>query len=139
MSTLTQLYNALPIVEDADARFQDREALFEKLAPLLAQYGNQFGICLVHAHCSIDEGEKMIAKEYVSEPLRDTPCYPERWLASGEAYEFNINPTQSPPQDYWMHSVPLSAAWKPLGCTMSGRKSTAFSSREPREGRMLRS
>lgn len=99
MSALTAIYNSLPSVEKANARFDDREAMLQKLAPLLAKYDNQFGVCLVHAHCAIEDGEKMIARGNVSEPLRDTPCYPERWLATGEPYEFNSEPTKTPPPE----------------------------------------
>ena len=77
--------------------FVDRTQLFSKLAPLLAAYQYQFGVCLVHAHCKLEEGEKMVASGHVSEPQKDVPCYPERWLASGEPYEFTKEPTVAPP------------------------------------------
>ncbi|OCH92254.1 hypothetical protein OBBRIDRAFT_833592 [Obba rivulosa] len=99
MSTLTALYNALPPVEIADALFKDRDTMLSKLTPLLAKYDNQFGVCLVHAHCTIEDGEKMVAQGNVSEPMRDIPCYPERWLATGEPYEFNHELTKTPPAE----------------------------------------
>lgn len=34
----------------------------------------------------------------VSEPRKGVRAYPERWLASGEAYEFNSEPTITPPE-----------------------------------------
>jgi hypothetical protein len=99
MATVVALYNDLPLVEDADRKFVDRPQIFSKLAPLFAAYDNQFGACLVHAHCKLEDGEMMVASGNVSQPKRNTQCYPERWLGSGEPYEFNSRPTISPPPD----------------------------------------
>ncbi|OCH92252.1 hypothetical protein OBBRIDRAFT_802739 [Obba rivulosa] len=97
--TTTALYNSLSSIEAANAQLNDRDTLLSRLAPLLAQYGHQYGVCLVHAHCTLHDGERMIAKGNVSEPSRDADCYPERWLITGEPYEFTVEPTQSPPAE----------------------------------------
>jgi hypothetical protein len=41
----------------------------------------------------------MVAVGSVSEPLRGVECYPERWLSSGDAYEFSNKPTLEPPAE----------------------------------------
>ncbi|KAL6301654.1 hypothetical protein BKA93DRAFT_828130 [Sparassis latifolia] len=97
MSTLATLYNNLPTLGEADDKFVDRVNVFAKVGPLLAKYDNRFGLCLVHAHCSLTDGETMVAEGNVSEPVKDASCYPERWLATGEAYEFNKECTEVPP------------------------------------------
>ncbi|KJA21279.1 hypothetical protein HYPSUDRAFT_42128 [Hypholoma sublateritium FD-334 SS-4] len=91
-------YNALPSIEVADRLFTDRNEMLEKLGPILQQYGkNEFGVCLVHRHCELEEGERMVADGNVSQPEKDAKdAYPLRWLATGEAYEFNRNDTPSP-------------------------------------------
>jgi len=42
----------------------------------------------------------MVADDKISQPerVKDSECYPERWLVTGEAYEFNRKETISPPQ-----------------------------------------
>ncbi|CAE6481629.1 unnamed protein product [Rhizoctonia solani] len=95
--SLATLYNSLPGLEDASNAFKDRDVMFAKLAPLLAAYQLQFGVCLVHAHCALEEGEAMVANGTISRPVRGGPQYPERWLADGTPYEFNQEPTKAPP------------------------------------------
>ncbi|CAE6395772.1 unnamed protein product [Rhizoctonia solani] len=97
--SLAEVYNTLPTIGAANDAFTDREAMFAKLAPLLAAYQFQFGICLVHAHCTIKEGEAMVADGNITRPTRDGPQYPERWLADGTPYEFTREPTQVPPPE----------------------------------------
>jgi hypothetical protein len=41
----------------------------------------------------------MVSVGSVSEPLCGVECYPERWLSSGDAYEFFNKPTMEPPAD----------------------------------------
>ncbi|TFK33433.1 hypothetical protein BDQ12DRAFT_657919 [Crucibulum laeve] len=99
-SNYASLYNKLPTLIDAHNRFTDRDAIFAKLSPVLAKYGQNFGVCLVHAHCEVAEGEIMISDGNISQPQRRvTKCYAERWLASGEPYEYTRTPTQSPPKE----------------------------------------
>ena len=99
MTTVAALYNSLPSVDDADKKFINRDQIFSKIAPLLAAYDNKFGLCLVHRHCSLEDGEIMVATGNVTQPERNVECYPERWLATGEPYEFNRTPRPSPPRE----------------------------------------
>lgn len=93
------LYNALPSLEEADAKFVNREHIFAKLAPVLAKYDRKFGVCLIHRHCDLEEGEMMVATGNISQPERNVTCYPDRWLPTGEAFEFSRNQAPSPPQE----------------------------------------
>ncbi|KAJ7828798.1 hypothetical protein B0H13DRAFT_2117257 [Mycena leptocephala] len=108
MTDVASLYNSLPTIEEADKNFVDRTQLFSKLAPLLAAYEYKFGVCLVHAHCKLEEGEMMVASGYISEPQKDLQCYPERWLASGEPYEFTTESTATPPAELFTEFRQLS-------------------------------
>ncbi len=95
-------YNSLLDVDTADQHFPHpvRDDIFAKLKPVLQQYGNnKFGVCLIHRHCSLEEGERMVSDGDVSQPQRDGPSYPERWLATGEAYEFSREKTISPSEE----------------------------------------
>lgn len=38
----------------------------------------QFGVCLVHRHCDLQEGEMMVATGNFSQPAKDVQCYPEK-------------------------------------------------------------
>jgi hypothetical protein len=102
MNTYVDMYNNLPTISQADAHFVDRDITFAQLAPLLSKYNHQFGICLLHAHCALNPGEKMIATGDVCEPV-DPPTgfryYPERWLSNGEPFEYTTSPTSSPPAE----------------------------------------
>jgi hypothetical protein len=99
MATIAALYNSLPSVDAADKMFVNRDQIFSRLAPLLAAYDNKFGLCLVHRHCALEEGEMMVATGNVTQPERNVDCYPERWLATGEPYEFTRTPIPSPPRE----------------------------------------
>jgi|ERR1700722_18211814 len=99
MVDYVQMYNNLPSIEEADERFTNREATFAKLAPILAEFNHQFGVCLVHAHCKLEQGEKMIAQGKITQPELNTDLvhYPDRWLPNGQPFEFTTKPTTSPP------------------------------------------
>jgi len=103
MTTYENMYNTLPAIQQADARFVNRDPIFEKLAPLLSKFRYQFGICLVHAHCKVEPGEKMIATGNVCQPEDAAsfrpPYYAERWLSNGEPYEFTTAPTLDLPKE----------------------------------------
>ena len=92
------LYNTLLSVEEADFMFDNREEILSKLAPLLAKYDNQFGVCLVHRHSDLEDGEMMVTRGDTSEPEKAAECHPERWLVTGVPYEFSSEPTPSPPE-----------------------------------------
>ncbi|EGC47661.1 hypothetical protein HCEG_06876 [Histoplasma capsulatum var. duboisii H88] len=99
MVTVATLYNTLPTLEDAEKRFVEREKLFAAVGQLLAEYGNVFGLCLVHAHCILTDDEIMLARGNVSQPEKATSLveyYPERWLCSGEA---GLSATSQPHRD----------------------------------------
>lgn len=94
------IYNKLPTLEDAEKRFIDREKIFTAVGSLLAQYDNLYGLCLVHAHCTLADGEKMLSRGNISQPENFALIgnyYPERWLSTGIPYEFTTRPTVSPP------------------------------------------
>ena len=100
MATVTTLYNTLPTLEDAAKRFADHEDMFAAVKGLLLEYQDVFGLCLIHAHCTLADGEIMLSRGNTSEPEKVTALqgfYPERWLPSGDAYEFTTRPTIPPP------------------------------------------
>jgi hypothetical protein len=99
MASVASSYNTLPSVEEANAKFSNRDEIFSKLGPLLAKYNSQYGVCLVHRHCDLQEGEVMVATGNISKPEKDVQCYPEKWLATGEPYEFSKEPTVPPPEE----------------------------------------
>lgn len=102
MAEVASLYNSLPTLGEADEQFVNREVMLRALAALLAQYKYAFGLCLVHAHCKLAEGEFMLAKGNISQPklIEHAPTYyPERWLSTGEPYEFTVRVTEKPPTE----------------------------------------
>lgn len=102
MAEIVSLYNSLPTLGEADEQFVDREATFRALATLLGQHEYTFGLCLIHAHCELAEGEIMLASGNVSQPrlLEHTPTFhPERWLSTGKPYEFTVRSTEKPPTE----------------------------------------
>ncbi len=99
---MARLYNTLPTLGQADLAFDKRESIFETLTALLAKYDGVFGLCLVHAHCKLADGEMMLAIGNISQPVRSSDAgthYPERWLSSGEPYEFTDRATTEPPMN----------------------------------------
>lgn len=101
-------YNTLPSLLEATTRFTGRDQLFHKLAELLSRYGGTFGVCLIHSHCELFEDEIMLEEDDASQPIslsNVSECYAERWLPSGEPFEFTTRPAKSPPdeliKDFW--------------------------------------
>jgi len=94
-------YNKLHSIEVANQLFINREQMLSRLTPILQEHGdNKFGVCLVHRHCKLEEEEMMVADGNICQPERHAKdAYPERWLATGEAYEFNREPTTSPSEE----------------------------------------
>jgi hypothetical protein len=112
------VYNSLPSIQDADKRFQNREELLAKLTPLVAKYQNHFGACLVHNHTQLEPGEVMVAtSDSVSEPVVSSGTYyPEKWLASGQAYEYSIEPpAHQPPPEFFEEFRKIVGPESPLG------------------------
>ncbi|KAK5629208.1 hypothetical protein RRF57_004923 [Xylaria bambusicola] len=100
MATTAVIYNQLPTLDEADKRFTGRDEVFAKATSLLAEYGFTFGLCLIHAHCTLADNEIMLGRGNVSQPevvKNLAEYYPERWLPSGEPYEFTTRPTTNPP------------------------------------------
>jgi len=100
MATMAVLYNTLPTLADAEECFTHREQIFAACRSLLAKYENIFGLCLVHAHCKLSDGEIMLGRGNISQPEKVSELaeyYPERWLSSGTPYEFTTRPTTAPP------------------------------------------
>jgi len=102
-----ELYNNLPSLHEAQERLTSipggPDNVLKALAPIL-KFHPQFGICLVHAHCTLADGEKMVSSGRISEPaiVEADSCHPERWMANGVPYEFSSTPTVeggSPPSN----------------------------------------
>ena len=77
MATDPVIYNTLPTLEEADKRFVERQKMLVTISSLLASYGNKFGLCLVHTHCTLTAGEIMLANGNISGPalLTDTTVH----------------------------------------------------------------
>jgi hypothetical protein len=99
MTSIAALYNTFPSLEEADEKFSNRERIFPMLVAVLSGYEDKFAVNLVHSHGKLEEGEKMVATGLINQPMKDVECYPDRWLPTGQAYGFNTQPTESPPED----------------------------------------
>lgn len=99
MEPTSILYNKLPSLAEANQKFRDRDDILKRLASVFAKHDRRFGVSLIHSHCKLEQGEKMVAEGPISQPERNVECFPEHWLATGEAYEFTKKPTISPPSD----------------------------------------
>lgn len=99
MASPAEIYNSLPSVEEADNKFTDRERIFSMLVPILRGYEDKFGVGLVHGHAKLREGEKMVTSGLITRPRSDVEGYPERWLATGQPYVFNVQETECPSDD----------------------------------------
>jgi hypothetical protein len=100
MHLTTGFYNSLPSLAKADKGFSDRGRVFDALKKLLSQHGGKYGVCLVHSHCTLNEGEIMLSTDGIAQPVlvsKDQVYYPSHWLASGEPYEYTSDPTEIPP------------------------------------------
>ena len=106
----------------------DSEATLSKLAPLFAKYKDEFGACLIHSHCKLLPGEKMIATGHVSEPVipsADLAHFPERWLPNGEPYEFTTKPTASPPAELVAEFQKIVGSIGVLGLTLQAPRTAS--------------
>ncbi|KAI9814486.1 MAG: hypothetical protein M1832_005892 [Thelocarpon impressellum] len=100
MAEVAGIYNTLLTLEEADLAFTKREPIFEAMTALLAKHDGSHGLCLVHSHCKLVEGEMMLATGNISQPVQSSdavPFYPERWLSSGMPFELTVRPTVEPP------------------------------------------
>lgn len=96
-----QAYNQLLIIDEADSQFKQqlsaagisREDLFLQLAPLFAkkeQTGKKpYGICLLHRHYLLNDGERMVSSGNSIQPSTDKSpnIVADRWFASGQEFE----------------------------------------------------
>ncbi|TFK24490.1 hypothetical protein FA15DRAFT_669585 [Coprinopsis marcescibilis] len=109
-------YNNLPTLRGANAKFTDRDELFPKLAELFAHkgYAGVYAFGLVHRHCSLRAGERMVTsvlvpqEKFITQPEKttapDANVIPDRWTVNGEAFEFSRlekdqQPTPPPPAE----------------------------------------
>ncbi|KIJ38173.1 hypothetical protein M422DRAFT_177096 [Sphaerobolus stellatus SS14] len=70
------IYNNLPPLEKINEMFVKCPKMFKLFGSIFIAYGN----LLVHAHCILADGEKMISAGNVTEPA---VAYPDKWLANG--------------------------------------------------------
>ncbi len=99
MTYVSSLYNTLPSLSEAMERFESRKEILDSISNLVSKYENLFDVCLIHTHCSLAEGEIMLEKGDVSQPVllsEVVDWYPVSWLPSGEPYEFTTEPTITP-------------------------------------------
>ncbi|GAB1310697.1 hypothetical protein MFIFM68171_00907 [Madurella fahalii] len=69
VTVVARTYNKLPTLIEANEKFTDREPFFAAVSGLLSQYNYGFGICLVHAHCTLTDREIMLSRGAMSEPV----------------------------------------------------------------------
>ncbi|KAF8652152.1 hypothetical protein AX16_004538 [Volvariella volvacea WC 439] len=105
-----QLYNSLPLLGDADEHFTDRSVLKDNdngILPLvqLFAYHPAYSVCLVHRHCDLKEGERMVTRssdnpdyDAVTCPSMDEDVYPHAWLADGTPFEYSKSPAPGLPR-----------------------------------------
>ena len=103
------LYNELPGIVPAYEEFQTKNGngfVDNVVKPLITKYQLQsaFGVCLLHRHCDLEDGERMVEYNGVSVPWAsgsaDEPAeggiYPAAWLINDGAklvpYEFALEP-----------------------------------------------
>ena len=138
MEQVWRYYNTLPTLLEAKDRFNNREQVFDSLAGLLSKYNNMYGVCLVHAHCTLSAGEIMLEENDVCQPVwasDATACQPERWLPSGEPYEFTTRSTQAPPDELVDEFRGLTDEIGVLGLYYAGVEQTEEIKLEWTEGR----
>jgi len=120
MRSHIDLYNSLPSLTIAHAQFANRDDIFAKLAPLLAKHGNKFAVCIIHRHCNLEAGEKMVASGNITQPETDGPAYADRWLVTGEPYEFRRESVPEPPEELFTSFRELVGETSVLGLCYAG-------------------
>ncbi|KAJ3876951.1 hypothetical protein F5051DRAFT_20871 [Lentinula edodes] len=98
------LYNALPSLGDADSTLaKTRTSVLAELGTLLLKYKGVWGVCLVHSHCTLLQGEAMVAEgNYCQPKMVDrvaSPLFPGQWLSDGRPFEYTTEKTETPPQE----------------------------------------
>ncbi|KAF8587757.1 hypothetical protein K439DRAFT_1630373 [Ramaria rubella] len=118
MSDIVAVYNALPHIEEAHVKFTNRDEVFAKLTPFIAKHNYVYGVCLVHGHTKLEAGEVMVStSDSVTEPISSPSksYHPERWLATGQPYEFTYEPTVEPPPEVFEEFSKIVGPGSPLG------------------------
>ncbi|KAF8581436.1 hypothetical protein K439DRAFT_1636146 [Ramaria rubella] len=118
MDDLPAIYNALPSISEANLNFTNREEVFTKLTPFIEKHDYAYGVCLIHAHAKLEPGEVMISTDNcVTEPVSSPTkaYYPERWLATGQPYEFTYEPTTEPSSEVFEEFHKIVGPDSPLG------------------------
>ncbi|KAK7045007.1 hypothetical protein R3P38DRAFT_185475 [Favolaschia claudopus] len=110
-----KLYNSLPSIKDAHDAFASDAEIISQLWPVLRKYEGKFGVCLVHRHCSLLDGERMVADGVVTEPMITDQCHPLSWLKTGEPFEFSSEPTERPPDSLFADFRDIVGAISVLG------------------------
>ncbi|PPR03253.1 hypothetical protein CVT26_008082 [Gymnopilus dilepis] len=92
-------YNSYPSIATAEALFLQQLSaaglsltkFLDQLSPLLLAEAHEghYAACLIHRHCLLQEGERMVSHGRSTRPSRDISCriVPERWLGTGEEVE----------------------------------------------------
>lgn len=98
------LYNSLPSLLEANEVLHKIVGnvdafMLSTLAPIFKDH-QDFGVCLVHRHHKLNQGERMVSFQRVSKPecTNDLKSFPEKWLSDGTPYEFKSTHTKKLPQ-----------------------------------------
>lgn len=96
MATIAARYEALPSLQAATNTLEsfDFDKVRDSVGELLLPYGEQYGMCLIHRHFSLNEDEVMADDGLVMKPhtLNSKEFYPKRWDRNGNVYEFSTVP-----------------------------------------------
>ncbi|EKD03069.1 hypothetical protein A1Q2_02518 [Trichosporon asahii var. asahii CBS 8904] len=97
-------YSGLPSVNEAHRSLEDVQfdAIKADVGHLLAHFGDSFGMCLVHHHFDLLDGEVMAeGEDGVCKPrltASGDKFYPKRFDRHGKAYEFSTVPQEPVPE-----------------------------------------
>lgn len=119
LENVYKVYNELPSIQTAYKKFSgNKDATIASLIPLISKYNNKYGVALVHKHVVLEPGEVILSNANdVAEPvIAPAVHHPERWLASGEAYEFSSkNVGDAPPPEFFSEFRKIVGDDTPLG------------------------